>query len=270
MQRQRLLSDRQQFQREQMKLLELRSPTTLTPQTPLPLTPSAGVKRQFVVPTPKLAPAPPPTANDAATTTKDTSSTSTGDEGVAKDNAMSVAADDGTVKETAPSTNNPLQDITTELEEGNVPPNIDVSDVLTAVESADGTELLPPVDEDITTTTNAATEELFPIDFPSTDHQSPVNEDHMISEGTEDIAVQQSVEFESSNQMPSDIASPDPTAFDDFDNMAQFDQSDVLPDTDQSDQLDKLAEQLDQLPQQPVPMDDNRHTTDDVHQLDEL
>lgn len=251
MQRQRLLSDRQQFQREQMKLLELRSPTTLTPQTPLPLTPSA---RQFVVPTTKLAP--PPTTSD---TTKETSVT--GEEGVAKPFGDAAADVSSTGNSLA---NNSLD--SKQLPEANAAPSIDLP------ESGGGAELLPPVDEHITNTTtaNANAEDLFPIDFPNSDHHgSPDNEDHMISEGNEGAPVQQSMEFESSNQMSADIPSPDPTAFHDFGNMGQFDQSDDLPETSQSNQLDKLAEELDQLPQQPVPLDDNRQT-DDVQQLEEL
>lgn len=255
MQRQRLLSDRQQFQREQMKLLELRSPTTLTPQTPLPLTPSA---RQFVVPTTK--PAPPP--ND---TTKDTASTVAVEEGVAKDDTKDEVAD-SSGNDNVPSGSNSLDNITPQLQEG-VAPNVDV---LTAAESGGGAELLPPVDDNINTTSD----DLFPIDFPNSDHhQSPGNEDHMITEGNEEVAIQQSVEFESTNQISADIAgSPDPTAFDDFDNIGQFDQSETLPEVNQSDQLGKLAEQLDQLPQQPIAMDDNNRQTDDisVQQLEEL
>lgn len=251
MQRQRLLSDRQHFQREQMKLLELRSPTTLTPQTPLPLTPSAGVKRQFIVPTTKAAP-PLPTNDTAKDTSTTTSTAVASDEGVAKDNVMLRGMAD-TTGESVTSGSNSLQNITSQLE-----------DVLTAAESGGGAELLPPVDEE---TTNTNAEDLFPIDFPNSDHQSPINESHMIPEE----GVQQSMEFESSNQMPSDIgASPDdPTAFDDFDPVSQFDQSNTLPETEQSDQLEKLAEQLDQLPQQPIVMDDNTDDID-VQQLEEL
>ena len=254
MQRQRLLSDRQQFQREQMKLLELRSPTTLTPQTPLPLTPSA---RQFVVPTTK--PAPPPPSNDAV---KDTASGAAGEEGVAKDNTASgdVAAADTS----GPGVDNSVQSSSTQVKADDVTSSIDVSDVLTAAESGGGAELLPPANDDTAINTTAA-EDLFPIDFPNSDHhQSPVTEDHMISEGNE-AGVQQSMEFEGSNQMSTDITgSHDPTAFDDFDNIGQFDQSNVQPETNQSDQLD-------QLPQQPVPMDNNRQTDDiDVQQLEEL
>ena len=250
MQRQRLLSDRQHFQREQMKLLELRSPTTLTPQTPLPLTPSA---RQFVVPTTKLAP--PPTANDAA---KDTASTAVSEEGGAKDNTTGDAAADTSGQDVL-STDNSTQNNSSQLKE-DVTANIDVSDVLTAAESGGGAELLPPVNDDTT-----AAEDLFPIDFPNSDHhQSPITEDHMISEGNE-AAVQQSIDFEGSNQMSTDIAgSPDPTPFDGFDNIQQFDQSDVLPETNQSDQSV-------QLPQEPILMDSNRQTDDiGVQQLEEL
>lgn len=253
MQKQRLLSDRQQFQREQMKLLELRSPTTLTPQTPLPLTPSA---RQFVVPTTKLAP--PPTAIDA---TKDTPSVAASEGGMAKETSGAAADIQG-----VPNADNPVQ--RTELKDGNATVGIDASNVLTAAESGGGAELLPPVDDHMTNTTTNTTgaDDLFPIDFPNSDHQSPVTEDHMIPEGNEVAAIQQSMEFEA----PS-TGSHDPTAFDDFNNMGQFDQSEVLPETSQSDQLDKLAEQLDQLPQQPVPLDDNRQTDDiDVQQLEEL
>lgn len=255
MQRQRLLSDRQQFQREQMKLLELRSPTTLTPQTPLPLTPSAtGIKRQFVVPTSK--PAPPPPTKDTA---KDTTSSAVAEEGVAKDSITS----EGVATDATGDGSSSLQNITSRLQDGSVAANIDI---LTAAGPGGGAELLPPVDEEITNSaTNAAPEDLFPIDFPNSDHQSPVN-DHMMPEGHDDV--QQSLtEFESSNQMPSDMAaSPDPTAFDDFDHVGQFGQSDALPEANQSDQLEKLAEQLDHLPQQP--MDDDRQM--DVHQLEEL
>lgn len=261
MQRQRLLSDRQQFQREQMKLLELRSPTTLTPQTPLPLTPSA---RQFVVPTTKSVP--PPTD-----TPKDTASTAAGEEGVAKDNTTSGDKAAGTTgtNNPPPSDANSLDNITTQLQEDAIAPDVDVSDVLTAAESGGGAELLPSVDIS-SSVPNTTAEDLFPIDFPNGDHhQSPVSEDHMITEGNE-VSLQQSVEFESSNQMSADIGSPDPTAFDDFDNIGQFDQSDALAETNQSDQLDKLAEQLDQLPQQPAPMDDNRQTDISMQQLEEL
>ena len=264
-QKQRLLSDRQHFQREQMKLLELRSPTTLTPQTPLPLTPSAGVKRQFIVPTTKAAPPPPTsdTAKDTATTAS-TAAAVTSDEGVAKDNVMpggmADTTGDNNVVNNVTSGNNSLQNITSQLKDDGV------STALTAAESGGGAELLPPVDEEIT---NTNAEDLFPIDFPNSDHQSPINEGHMIPEGSD--GVQQSMEFESSNQMPSDIgASPDdPIAFDDFDPVSQFNQSNILPETDQSDQLEKLAEQLDQLPQQPVPMDDNTDGIG-VQQLEEL
>jgi len=241
-----------------MKLLELRSPTTLTPQTPLPLTPSAaGVKRQFVVPTTK--PAPPLPTNDIAKDTTTTTATAS-DEGVVKDNTMLTGMADNTGdKSVVANGNKSSQNITSQLQEDNM-------DVLTEAESGGGAELLPPVNEEMTNNTTNEND-LFPIDFPNTDNQSPINEDHMIPEGNEGI--QQSIEFESSNQIPSDIASPDPTAFGDFDPVSQFDQSNTLPETDQSDQLEKLAEQLDQLPQQPVPIDDNRQTDGiDVQQLE--
>ena len=226
-----------------MKLLELRSPTTLTPQTPLPLTPSA---RHFVVPTTKLAP--PPATNDAV---KDTA---TSEEGGAKDN-NTTSGDNISGQDIVPIADCSVQNGTssTEVKEDVTP---DVSDVLTAAESGGGAEILPPVKDD-----TAVAEDLFPIDFPNSDHQSPVTEDHMISEGNE-TAVQQSMEFEGSNEISTDIAgSHDPTAFDGFDNMGQFDQSDVLPETNQSDQL----------PQQPVPMDSNRQSDDiGVQQLEEV
>ena len=253
MQRQRLLSDRQQFQREQMKLLELRSPTTLTPQTPLPLTPSA---RQFVAPTTKIAP--PPTD-----ISKDPPATAAGEEGVANETST-PGGDDKTGNNIPTDMINPLENVASEMQEGS---NVDASDVLPAAESVRGAELLPPVTEEManTNTTTTTTEDLFPIDFPNSDHHhSPSNEDHMISERNEE-SIQQSVEFESSNQISADIESPDPTAFDDFDNIGQFDQAD---ETNQSDQLDKLAEQLDQLPQQPVAMDDNSQSDVGVHQLE--
>lgn len=267
MQRQRLLSDRQQFQREQMKLLELRSPTTLTPQTPLPLTPSA---RQFVAPTTKTAPPPTDTVKDTAS-----SGIAASEEGVAKDSAPGgdVAADDKTGNNIPTDSVDPLENITSsEIQDDSTSSNVDASDVLTAAESVGGAELLPAVTEEIadtvtTTTTAPAAEDLFPIDFPNSDHhQSPGTEDHMISEAVnEEVSIQQSVEFESANQMSAaDLGSPDPTAFDDFDNIGQFDQPD--DETNQSDQLDKLAEQLEQLPQQPVPMDDNSDIG--VHQLE--
>ena len=242
-----------------MKLLELRSPTTLTPQTPLPLTPSA---RQFVAPTTKTAP--PPTD-----TLKDTTSGTAGEEGMAKDSSPGDVADDKTGNNILTDSVNSLENVTSEIQKDGTTSNVDASDVLTAAESGGGAELLPPVTEEIAdTVTNTATaDDLFPIDFPNSDHhQSPGNEDHMISEGNEEVSIQQSVEFESSNQISAaDLGSPDPTAFDDFDNIGQFDQAD---ETNQSDQLDKLAEQLDQLPQQPVPMDDNSHTDIGVHQLE--
>lgn len=238
MQRQRLLSDRQHFQREQMKLLELRSPTTLTPQTPLPLTPSA---RHFVVPTTKLAP--PPATNDAA---KDTTAS---EEGGAKDN-HTTSGDIG--QDIVTIADNSVQGSSTEVKED---VTADVSDVLTAAESGGGAEILPPVKDD-----TAVAEDLFPIDFPNSDHQSPVIEDHMISEGNE-TAIQQSMEFEGSNELSTDIVgSHDPTEFDGFDNMGQFDQSDDLPETNQSNQL----------PQQPVPLDINRQSDIGVQQLEEV
>ena len=226
-----------------MKLLELRSPTTLTPQTPLPLTPSA---RHFVVPTTKLAP--PPAAND---TVKDAATTAASEEGGAKDNTTSGDVTSG--QDVVPIADNSVQSNSTEVKEDET---ADISDVLNAGESGGGAEILPPVKDD-----TAIPEDLFPIDFPNSDHhQSPVTEDHMISEGNE-TTVQESMEFEGSNEISTDLAgSHDPTGFDAFDNIGQFDQSDVLPETNQSDQL----------AQQPVPMDSNRQSEDiGVQQLEE-
>ena len=225
-----------------MKLLELRSPTTLTPQTPLPLTPSA---RQFVVPSTKLAP--PPTTTATSDAAKDTSAT----EAVSKD----VTSQDGaTAVEKA--TDNSIQD---GVKENHVSSDIDASNVLSTVEPEAGAELLPPANNDVTSSTTAA-EDLFPIDFPNSDHQAPGNK-HIISEGTEEI--QQPMEFEASNQISTDMAgSPDPTAFDDFNNMGQFDQSEPLAETNQSDHL--AAEQLTQLPQQPVQSDIDAHQLEDT------
>ena len=223
-----------------MKLLELRSPTTLTPQTPLPLTPSA---RQFVVPTTKLAP--PPSTTAIADATKDTSTS----EVVSKD----VTSQDETTAavEKNATDNSAVQDV---VKEDHVSPDNDMSNVLSTAKP----EVLPPANNDVTSSTNAA-EGLFPIDFPNSDHQVSVDEDHMITGGTEEI--QQPMEFETSNQISSDMAgSPDPTAFNDFNNMGQFDQSEPLTETNQSGQL--AAGQSTQLPQQSV------QSNIDAHQLE--
>jgi len=252
MQRQRLLSDRQHFQKEQMKLIESRSPTTLTPQTPLPLTPSA-VKRQFVVPTVK----------STVTGDAEQSAATTGG-GVAPSSSGGVAGNGNTATSTATSDSTTVnstsvatagqgaakEGMAASLEgvvdqDNDMLPQLD--DVIPSIQEGTLTgehtqnDLLPSVEDVAGLAEDDSSNQMFPLNFPDQPGEDQVmpSEDQVIPSDRviSDIAMttgQEPMEFESSDPLPLDTKSHQ-----------QFEQSDKLPVTTQSDLVGQLPQQTD-------------------------
>jgi len=238
-----------------MKLIESRSPTTLTPQTPLPLTPSA-IKRQFVVPTAKPA----AIAGDTAAATGGGVATTSGDVAnstAASDtttvNSTSVTTVGESVAATGRGVATPGEGMAAPLvgladQDGDTLPQLD--DVIPSIQDKTLTgehtqdDLLPSV-EDVAGLSGGLVEEdssnqMFPLGFPDqpAEDQSVPSEDQMIS--TEDRVIpdiamtagQESMEFGTSAL---DVTPHDPS-------YQQFEQS-TAPTTNQSNLLNQLPQQ---------------------------